>query len=323
MFVMAISRRELLAGATAIGIGASPLSSASSLLASGKRKRLRIVHITDLHIQPEAGAIDGVNLAVQKILALRPRPDLIICGGDHIMDGLMAGYGRAEMQFDLFREAMKPLEIPVVSVIGNHDIFGWGNKGQHADDPMYGKGMIAEKVLRDSFYRSFDLGGYHFVLLDSIQPGRVSSWRAVIDDDQLSWLQNDLASVGTTPTVVVTHVPILTAFTQYTGGTLCRPSSLMITANGREVQKILCKHNVKAVLQGHTHVLESIHYMHTRYITGGSICGNWWRGPQLGVHPEGFLVCDLNDEDFKPKYAPYGWKARAPRTAPKPLIAQS
>jgi hypothetical protein len=50
--------------------------------------------------------------------------------------------------------------------------------------------------------------------------------------------------------------------------------------------------------------------MHTRYITAGSICGDWWRGPRLGVHPEGFLVCDLDDEDMTTKYVPYGWRAR-------------
>lgn len=318
---MSISRRELLAGATALGLGASSLASAASKVLPGSlRKPLRVVHITDLHIQPEAGATEGVHKAVRRILALRPRPDLVICGGDHVMDALRVEYGRASMLFDLYTEAVKPLEIPMVSVIGNHDVFGWGVSGQHAEDPMYGKGMVTEKVLRASAYRSFDFGGYHFVLLDGIQPAGSRLWRALIDDDQLSWLQDDLESVGQTPTIVVSHVPILSVYTQYTEGTLVRPSNVMITANGREVQKILAKHNVKAVLQGHTHALESIHYMHTRYITAGSICGNWWRGPHLGVHPEGFLVCDLDDEDFKPKYVSYGWKAHSRPGAVRPLM---
>ncbi len=307
---MSITRRELLAGATALGLGATPLASASTRHAGPKPKKLRLVHLTDLHIQPEMGATDGVNLAIQRILALSPRPDFIICGGDHVMDALCVDSARAELQFDLFNEAMKPLDMPVVSVVGNHDVFGWGNKCCLAGDPLYGKAMFEEKVLRTSSYRSFDRGGYHFVLLDSIQAGKKRSWRSVIDDDQLNWLANDLASVGNRPTIVTTHVPILTAYTQYTSGTMARPNDWIITANGREVQQLLSKHNVKAVLQGHTHVLESVHYMHTRYITSGSVCGNWWRGPHLGVHQEGFLVCDLDGEDFKPQYIPYGWKAR-------------
>jgi 3',5'-cyclic AMP phosphodiesterase CpdA len=266
--------------------------------------------MTDLHIQPELGAADGVALAVQKIRTLSPRPDFVICGGDHVMDALCVNRARADLQFNLFTEAMKPLEMPVVSVVGNHDVFGWGATLATSSDPMYGKSMVAERVLRTPTYRSFDRGGYHFVLLDSIQASRIGPWRSRIDDEQLNWLANDLASVGTTPTIVVTHVPILSAYTAYTLGTTRKPSNMMVVANGMEVQQILSKHNVKAVLQGHTHALESIHYMHTRYISSGSVAGNWWKGPHLGVHPEGFLVCDLDDEDLKTKYVPYGWKAR-------------
>jgi len=306
---MSLSRRELLAGATALGLGSASLTTHASSSISLRSKRLRFVHLTDLHIQPQLGATEGVNLALKRILELSPRPDLLICGGDHVMDALTVNRDRADLQFHLFTEAMKRLEMPVVSVIGNHDVFGWGNAST-TGDAMYGKRMVEEQVLKAPSYRSFNRGGYHFVLLDSIQSSNTRTWHAMIDDAQLSWLQHDLELNGKAPTIVVTHVPILTAYTQYTAGSLRRPTDLMVTANGKEVQAVLAKHNVKAVLQGHTHAVESVEYLGTRYITSGSVCGNWWKGPHLGVHPEGFLVCDLHGEEFKSHYVPYGWTAR-------------
>ena len=48
-----------------------------------------------------------------------------------------------------------------------------------------------------------------------------------------------------------------------------------------------------------------------RYITGGAICGDWWKGKRLGVHPEGFSVVTVAGDDLTWKYVPYGWTARA------------
>src|SRR5437764_6531173 len=93
-------------------------------------RRFRFVHFTDLHIQPELGAADGVAMAVRKLLSLKPRPDFVVTGGDHVMDVLKASIGRAKLQFDLLEEALKPLEMPVYHTIGNHDPYGWESRDE-------------------------------------------------------------------------------------------------------------------------------------------------------------------------------------------------
>jgi len=278
------------------------------------RHGFRFVHFTDLHIQPELGATRGVSLAVKKVLELSPRPDFIVTGGDHVMDLLQATHSRADEQFADLKEAMKPLEMPLHGVIGNHDVFGWGNRNAQQSDVLYGKRMIEERFLGLPAYRSFDFGGWHFTLLDGVQPEGTIGWRGAIDDGQLAWLDADLAKAGNAPKIIVSHFPALTLFTQYTDGTTVAPTDTLLLANGKEIQRLCFKHKVHAVLQGHTRVVEDCNYLGTRYITGGAVCGDWWKGWRLGVHPEGFMVYDLDRNGLSASYVTYGWNAKLHQT---------
>ena len=304
-----LTRRRLIQGATAFASAAL----LEPMPAYAAKTSFRFVHFTDLHIQPELGAADGVRLSVKKLLSLRPRPDFIITGGDHVMDWLKVSRERADVQFALLQEALKPLEMPLHSVVGNHDIYGWAKDSPAtAGDPGYGKQMFAERIAKAPLYRSFDHNGWHFVLLDSLQPTPERGWHGVIDDGQLQWLKTDLEKTGTQrPVILVTHVPMMTLFNQYAAGTTLATPDTLIVQNGKEVRDVFKEYNVKAVLQGHTHVVEDCAYTGTRYITSGAVCGEWWKGPRLGVHPEGFAVFDVQGDRFGWQYVPYGWKARA------------
>ncbi len=318
-----ISRRELLHGLAGAGVASSLLSATT---AEAAPKGFRFVHITDFHIQPELGAADGVALAIRKIQELNPSPDFIITGGDMIMDALDVTRERAETQLRLFRETLKTLSteipgtrrdtkllnIPIYHTIGNHDVYGWTKKdGNVSKEAGYGKKMFQEWYALGRTYYSFDFADWHFVILDSIQPKAPNSWHAEIDDAQLQWLKDDLAQVGKTrPIALITHVPLMTLVTQYTEGTTVANTDGGIVRNGKEVRDIFVPYNVKAVLQGHTHIIEECTYTGTHYITSGAVCGEWWKGPRLGVHPEGFSVFDVKRDTFKWEYVPYGWKAR-------------
>lgn len=325
-----ISRRELLQGLAGAGVAGGLLASNA---AEASVRGFRFVHFTGPHIQPELGATDGVALAVKKIRALNPRPDFILTGGDHIMDALNVSRERAETQLRLFRETMKlldndppgrkrgdddsrplnKLDIPVYHAIGNHDVYGWTKKdGNVSNEAGYGKKMFQEWHALNRTYYSLDFSDWHFIILDSIQPDPANGWRGEIDDAQMQWLKDDLAQVGKTrPIVIVTHVPLMTLATQYTEGALAANTPSGIVRNGKEVRDVFVPYNVKAVLQGHTHIVEECIYTDTHYITSGAVCGEWWKGPRLGVHPEGFSVFDVKQNSFKWEYVPYGWKARA------------
>ncbi|MBU0755753.1 MAG: calcineurin-like phosphoesterase C-terminal domain-containing protein [Planctomycetes bacterium] len=43
-------------------------------------------------------------------------------------------------------------------------------------------------------------------------------------------------------------------------------------------------------------------------MTGGAVCGAWWEGAYDGF-PEGFVVIDIEGDDFSWRYETYGWKA--------------
>jgi 3',5'-cyclic AMP phosphodiesterase CpdA len=303
-----LSRRDLFAGAASLGLAAAfrPVSALTKA-----PSKFRFAHITDLHLQPELGAPSGVAMAVRKLRSLTPRPDFVLTGGDHVMDLLSVTRERADLQFRLLEEALKPLEMPVYAAVGNHDVYGWSSSSTvNASDPLYGKRMFEERFAKAPLYRSFDHNGWHFIILDSIQP-KEKGYTLAFDDAQMAWLKSGLEKAAKTPTVVVTHAPILTTFMQYTTATTAPAADSLVARNGKDVYDLLAQHNVKAVLQGHTHVVENVEYLGTKYITAGAICGDWWKGPRLGVHPEGFSVCDVDGDRLTWEYLPYGWKAQA------------
>lgn len=306
-----LTRRELLQGAGALAL--APLASRLSVAVSPE-KPFRFVHITDIHIEPELDAPKGVALCVRKILQLDPRPEFVITGGDHPFDLLTCTRERADVQFKLLAEALKPLEMPVFHTVGNHDVYGWNPRSPASPaDPLYGKRMFEERVADSRTYRSFDRHGWHFIILDDIQRTN-RDWFAMVDDAQLQWLKADLAKAGPTcPKIVVVHVPLFTIFSQYYAGSTFPSPNTLICQNGKQVHELLRGHNVKIVLQGHTHVVEDCSYLGTRYLTAGSVCGEWWKGPRLGVHPEGFSVVDCSAGDARWTYHPYGWRSPALR----------
>jgi 3',5'-cyclic AMP phosphodiesterase CpdA len=307
---MSLTRRQLLTAGASIGL--APLirgSALSAITPAPLKRRFRFVHFSDIHIQPELGAVEGTALALTRLRALRP--DFIITGGDHVMDVLKASNERADVQFNLYAEAFRPIGVPIHSVIGNHDIFGWGRTDALQTDPNYGKRMVEERVLKQPAYRSFDFGGWHFALLDSVQASPTTVWHGAIDDAQLTWLDDDLTKAAGKPTILVTHVPVMSLITTYTEGNMTAPGDMNVLINGREIQRLCAKHRVHAVLQGHTHIVEDCEYLGTHYITGGAVCGDWWKGPRLGVHPEGFMVFDVDGDRLNYRYEASGWHAHA------------
>ena len=68
-------------------------------------------------------------------------------------------------------------------------------------------------------------------------------------------------------------------------------------------------YNLKLVLQGHLHVVEEIIFRGVHFITGGAVCGAWWKGPRDGF-PEGFVVVDVDKDVFSWRYETFGWKTQ-------------
>jgi 3',5'-cyclic AMP phosphodiesterase CpdA len=264
---------------------------------------------TDTHVQPELDAGKGCAMCFRKIANLNL--DFAIMGGDHVFDAVSVDRARANTVFDLYQKTQSTLQLPLHHVIGNHDVFGVNTaSGASPSDPGYAKKMYEDRFGKT--YYSFDHKGWHFILLDSIQPTEDRLWDARIDPTQFAWLKDDLQRTGATAPIIVTvHVPLVSAYA--TWGQPVTPGqkySTLTIGNSIEVLPVFEGRNVVAVLQGHLHINEIVTLRNTQYITGGAVCGNWWKGPRMGV-PEGFTVVSAHNGAISTRYESYGFKAVA------------
>ena len=309
---MALNRRQFLrtvAGTSAVlTCGAHTLAwqDANTMPAS-----FDFVFFTDTHIQPELDAAHGCDMCFRKIAGLKC--DFAIMGGDHVFDAMSVDASRAKLVFDLYQKTEQTLQMKLYQTIGNHDLFGISPKSGIAPrDPGYGKKLYEERTGSKTYY-SFDHKGYHFFVLDSVHPTEDRKWEARVDDPQLAWLADDLnrTSAGT-PIIGVTHVPLVTAFSNYVSPvTADAKYNTLSVANASQILELLEHHHVLAVLQGHTHINEIVQYKGTQYITSGAVCGNWWHGPRMGV-PEGFMEVSLREGKLETRYETYGFSSVAP-----------
>ncbi len=272
--------------------------------------------ITDTHIEPELDAAHGCAMAFKKASGIKA--DFAIQGGDHVFDALAVDRKRADSLFDLYEQTEQALGIKVHHTIGNHDHFAlFAKSGVEANSPGYGKALYKERV--GPTYYSFDHKGYHFIVLDTIQPTVDRSWEARVDDAQLAWLRSDLATLAPdTPIVVSAHVPLVSGVASYGESNPASASAQaprhpqLIVANASDVVNELQKHNTLAVFQGHTHLNEVVSYRGIHYVTSGAVCGNWWHGTRWGT-PEGFTVVSLRAGKVEWRYETYGFQSVAPQ----------
>ena len=262
------------------------------------------VFMTDIHVEPERHATDGLLQAIDTINKLKP--DFVLTGGDNIMDALGQNWERSDSLYNLFKTTISNLKMPVYSTMGNHEVFGLYNEsGISPDNLYYGKKLYENRIVKR--YYSFDHKNWHFIVLDGIGFTDDRHYFGIVDSTQMLWLKNDLASVKiNNPIAVSIHVPLLSIGEQIMAGPTSALSRSSVITNANEVRKLLEQYNVKLVLQGHLHFLEDINYNGIHYITGGAVCSNWWQGTRYGMQ-EGFVKIDVSGEDFTWKYVDFGW----------------
>ncbi len=304
-----LNRRSFLALTGAAGFSGA-LSSNAKAAGQGD---FTFLFLTDTHLQPELNASQGCSQCFSK--ARRIRSDFAIQGGDHIFDALAVGPQRATSLFDLYGETEQTLGMKLHHTLGNHDCFGvYPGSGVSPDHPLYGKRMFENRFGRT--YYSFDHKGVHFIVLDSIGITDDRAYEGRVDDAQLQWLAADLRALQAgAPVIVSVHIPLVTAFSSY----LPPPPPAkgpehhgLTVANAYQVISLFEGHNVLGVLQGHTHINETVTWKGVPYITSGAVSGNWWHGTRMGT-PEGFTVVRVEGGKLSTYYESYGFKSVAPQ----------
>ncbi len=247
---------------------------------------MRFSLISDVHLGPLASyqgklrKLTHLSESLVEAFALRMReevqPDLVINLGDVLED---ESKERDRERYARFVEILASIGKPVMHVAGNHDTIFltpaelcelWGN----APDVTY----------------SQDHCGVHFAVLRTVEQKRV---RIDLPDEQLAWLERDLAATQL-PTIVLMHHAAsemkLDGNRWFDG----RPHLARIVQR-RETRRIIeASGKVIAVFNGHVHWNHLDIINGIPYITLQSLVENLDEDAP-GRPAAAYAVCDLND----------------------------
>lgn len=291
-----MKRRDFIISSAALG-AATLVHPSDTLAISAKKKPVRVAHLTDMHVKPGKDIEAAVAKAMHHAQLLVPEADFIVNGGDSIMDSLEADKQKTQIQWDLFTSILKKeIGLPVYHCIGNHDVWGWFVKENKPDNErQYGKVWAVETLQMKNRFYSFTKDKWHFIVLDSTQLNPAGGYIGKIDEEQLAWLQTELAAVPKEKFIcIISHIPILSIcaglFFDKTeaNGDLKIQRNLMHT-DFLILKKIFQKYpNIKVCISGHIHLQDEVDYLGIKYYCNGAVSGNWWKG---------------NFQEFAPAYA--------------------
>ena len=184
----------------------------------------QFIQMTDTHIGDQAGN-EKFKEVIPAFNALQPQPDFIINTGDLTETG-------TEAQFSLYTTLIHQINIPVYSVMGNHEV-RWTDICKERFVNYLGKR-----------YYSFDHNGLHFAVLDGTIP---LQHHGHFYRTQLNWLKEDLARLKKrTPIILAMHHP--------------PASDGRYIDNDTELFEVIRPYNVVAMLVGHGHINQIINY---------------------------------------------------------------
>ncbi len=276
-----INRRYFIqrVGIVAAGAVVGQTVTEAQVSSSNKEPDLRIAHLTDMHVMADGtlgvNAETGFGKALEHAQNQSRKPDLILQGGDAIMDALRQGKTDVDAQWQAFRRALaQHNRTPIRHAIGNHDC--WTGPGSEADESRGKAWALRELNLRKPYY-SFDQGAWHFIVLDStnLKTKDVHGYTAKLDDAQFKWLETDLRVTPTDkPVLILSHIPILAACAFMDGdneqtGNWSVPGAWM-HIDARRIKTLFTAHpNVKLCLSGHIHLRDTVTYNDVAYACNG------------------------------------------------------
>jgi Icc protein len=150
-----------------------------------------LVQLSDSHVGADWNGIDPaarLRAAVESVSTLEPAPGAVLISGDLVENA-------ADAEYELLRELLEPLGVPLYVLPGNHD--DRDALRRHFGVP----GAAGEPV-----QYAADLGPLRLVAMDSTIPGEEPG---ELDSDRLEWLEDQLAAAPDRPTLLALHHPPL------------------------------------------------------------------------------------------------------------------
>jgi 3',5'-cyclic AMP phosphodiesterase CpdA len=168
------------------------------------------VQVSDSHVGFNKGIYSDVvgtfKTSVSRINALAKPPSLVLHTGD------LTHLSKPE-EFDTVDQVMKTIKTDKSFYVpGEHDYFVDNGK-RYLE--RFGKGT------KGAGWQSFDFKGVHFIgLVNVANLGNGKTALGELGNEQLEWLEKDLAGLGSsTPIVVFAHVPLWTVYEKWGWGT--------------------------------------------------------------------------------------------------------
>jgi 3',5'-cyclic-AMP phosphodiesterase len=200
------------------------------------------VQISDSHLgfarDPNKDVAATLRQTIARINALPEPPAFVLHTGD------LTHLAKPE-EFDAVAELLKEVKAgKVLYVPGEHDFDGDGNTDYLN---RFGQGA------HGTGWYSFDFNGAHFIGLVNVgnaKSGSGDGGLGVIGNDQMRWLEKDVAGLkDSAPVIVFAHVPLWTVYEKWGWG----------TRDSEQALKILKRFGSLTVLNGHIHqVLQKV-----------------------------------------------------------------
>lgn len=197
------------------------------------------VHITDLHLShPD---VKDPNLhtdtvatfikIIDAISAMELKPNFVILSGDLTNTG-------AKKSYELLKNLLRPLSVPVIMALGNHDRRDWFYQ-------VFNNKPSLEPYFHDDIY-----SGLHVITLDTSVPGRIAG---AICDDQFDYLKKTLKKHKTSPKLLVLHHPPKIDSNGLPWGSLSTEST-------EKLKVVLKDTKVIGIFSGHIHINRASHW---------------------------------------------------------------
>ncbi len=198
-----------------------------------------IAQISDMHVREPGqlayGRVDTGQFlarAVEQLLRMTPRPDVVLATGD------LVDAGRPE-EYRHLRALLAPLPMPVYLIPGNHD----------AREALAGE-------FRDHAYLPRDGGFLHYALdehplrligLDTLVPGETGGRMC---EERCAWLDARLAEAPRRPTLIfMHHAPFLTGIEHMDHYGLDGIDRMAkVVGRHSQVERIVCGHLHRPIL---------------------------------------------------------------------------
>ena len=192
-----------------------------------------IAQITDLHIgfdrdNPHELNIRRLNLVIDQLNEMSPKPDLVIVSGDLVENG------DDKRAYRHMEALVKRWQGPLLWAVGNHD----------SRDGL--REVLPEVPLDENGFIQFEVehGGLRFVVVDTLDPGRHGG---MVCEARAKWLKARLREKQDVPTIIVMHHPPVDTGIAWMSALPCEEWVQRVEKVIRPAKQVV------AILAGHVH----------------------------------------------------------------------